>query len=118
MRFMSLYKPGYESTEPPTQEHMAAMGRLIEEMTRAGTLIETGGLQHSRTGFRVHKTGPQVTVVDGPFTEAKEVIGGYAILEARDREHAAELARQFLEVVGEGTCDIRPMHQAADCVNA
>jgi hypothetical protein len=118
MRFMSLYKAGFESTEPPTQEHMESMGRLIEEMTKAGSLIETGGLQHSSTGFRVQKVGSQVTVTDGPYTEAKEVIGGYAILEAKNREHAVELARIFLDVVGGGTCDIRPMCQAPELANA
>lgn len=118
MRFMSLYKPGFESTVPPTAEHIAEMGRLIEEMTKAGTLIETGGLQHSSTGFRVEKIGTQVTVTDGPYTEAKEVIGGYAILEAKNREHAVELARIFLDSVGGGTCDIRPMHQASEFANA
>ena len=114
MRYMSLYKPGYETTDLPTAEEMAAMGSLIEEMSKAGTLIETGGLEHSKTGFRVEKNGPKVTVTDGPFAEAKEVIGGYAILEAKNREHAVALARQFLDVAGAGVCEIRPMHQACD----
>lgn len=111
MRFMSLYRPGFESTEAPSQEHIEAMGRLINEMITAGTLIDTGGMQHSSTGFRVEKTGARVTVTDGPFCEAKEVIGGYAILEARDKEHAVELSRRFLELVGGGQCELRPMHQ-------
>lgn len=117
MRFMSLYKPGFESTQAPSQEHIEAMGKLINEMIKAGTLVDTGGMQHSSTGFRVEKNGSQVTVTDGPFTEAKEVIGGYAILEARNREHAVELARYFLNVVGGGVCDIRPMHQAVEAAS-
>lgn len=110
MRFMSLYRPGFESTEPPTPEHMGAMDRLIKEMIKAGTLIDLGGMQHSRTGFKVEKNGSTITVTDGPFSEAKEVIGGYAILEARDKEHALELTRTFLEFVGCGQCEVRPMH--------
>lgn len=115
MRYMSLYKPGYETTDLPTAEHMAAMGSLIEEMSKAGTLIETGGLEHSKTGFRVEKDGPKVTVTDGPFAEAKEVIGGYAVLEAKNRDEAVVLARRFLDVAGGGVCEIRPMHQAFHC---
>lgn len=117
MRFMSLYKPGFESTEPPTQDHIDSMNRLIEKMIRAGTLIDTGGMQHSRTGFRVNKSGSNVTVTDGPFSEAKEVIGGYAILEARDKAHALELTRAFLDLVGGGECEVRPMYQPSEsCV--
>jgi hypothetical protein len=110
MRFMTLYKPGRESDAPPTQEEMANMGRLIEEMTRAGTLIATDGLQPSSKGVRVTISDGKFTIVDGPFAETKELISGYAIIEAKSKEHAIELTKRFLEVVGEGQSEIRLMH--------
>ena len=111
MRFMTLYKPGRESDAPPTQEEMANMGRLIEEMTRAGTLIATDGLQPSSKGARVSiSSDGKFTVVDGPFAETKELISGYAIIEAKSKQHAIELTKRFLEVVGEGQSEIRLMH--------
>jgi len=118
MRFMSLYKPGKETTAPPTEQEIATMAKLIDEMTRAGVLISTGGLQHSGKGVKVRKAGEKVTVTDGPFAETKELIAGFAILEAKSKAHAIELARRFLDVVGEGECEIRPMHMAADCAAA
>jgi hypothetical protein len=114
MRYMMLYKPGKESTAPPTEREMEEMGKLIDEMSRAGVLIATGGLQHSSTGVRVSRTGSKVTVTDGPFTETKELIAGFAIVEATSKAHAMELALRFLDVVGEGESEIRPMQQAPD----
>jgi hypothetical protein len=115
MRFMSLYKPGKELDAPPTQEEMAKMGRLIEEMTRAGVLIATDGLQPSSKGVRVTISDGKFTVVDGPFAETKELIAGYAIIEAKSKEHAIELAKRFLAVVGEGESEIRLMHEGPGC---
>ena len=115
MRFMSLYKPGKELDAPPTQEEMANMGRLIEEMSRAGVLIATDGLQPSSKGVRVTISDGKFTVVDGPFAETKELIAGYAIIEAKSKEHAIELAKRFLEVVGEGESEIRLMHGEPGC---
>jgi hypothetical protein len=112
MRFMSLYKPGYESDAPPTQEEIAKMGKLIEEMTKAGTLIATDGLQSSKKGARVTLTGGKVRVTDGPFTETKELVAGFAILNVASKAEAIELAKTFLEVVGGGECEIRQMHEA------
>jgi hypothetical protein len=116
MRYMMLYKPGTETTAPPTAEHLAVMGKLIEEMTRAGVLITHGGLQHSSTGVRVRKSGAKVTVTDGPFAETKELIAGFAIVEAKSKADAIELARHFLDLAGEGESEIRPMQGAPDLV--
>jgi hypothetical protein len=112
MRYMMLYKPGYEDI-PPTPEHMAAMGKLIEDMAKDGTLISTDGLQSSSKGARVRRSNGKTTVTDGPFTETKEIVGGYAIVEAKSKKHAIELAKRFLEVVGEGESEVRLMHDAA-----
>jgi hypothetical protein len=110
MRIMMLYKPGYEDSAPPTPEHMAEMGEFIGEMARSGALIDTGGLQNSSTGVRVSLSDGKFTTTDGPFTEAKELIGGYAITELQSMEEAIALAKRFLNVAGGGVSEIRPMH--------
>ena len=113
MRIMTLYKPGRESTVPPTEQEMAAMGELIAEFSRAGVLITTDGLQHSSKGKRVRiESDGKITVTDGPFTETKVLVSGYAILQVKDMEQAVELTKRFLKVVGEGESEIRLMHDA------
>ena len=110
MRFMMLYKPGSESDTPPSPQHIAEMGRFIEEMAREGVLLSTDGLQPSSRGARVRISGGKFTVTDGPFTETKELIAGYAIVQAKSKQDAIELAKRFLKVVGEGESEIRLMH--------
>jgi len=112
MRFMTLYKPGKESDAPPSQQEMADMGQFIEEMAKAGVLIATDGLQPSSKGARVRISGGKFTVTDGPFTETKELVAGYAIIQAKSKEEAIELTKRFLKVVGEGESEIRLMHDA------
>ena len=110
MRFMTIYKPGEESTTPPTQEHMAAMGKFIEELAKSGVLVTTDGLQHSSKGARVRMNADgSFKVTDGPFTEAKEVIGGYAIVNVKSKAEAIELTKRFLKVAGGGESEIREM---------
>jgi hypothetical protein len=110
MRFMMLYKPGRETDAPPTEREIEEMGRFIGEMAREGVLIATDGLQPSSRGARVRISNGKFTVTDGPFTETKELIAGYAIVQARSKQEAIELAKRFLEVVGEGESEIRLMH--------
>jgi hypothetical protein len=110
MRFMTLYKPGKESDAPPTQQEIAEMGRFIEELAREGVLLATDGLQPSSKGAKVRISNGKFTVTDGPFTETKELIAGYAIIQARSKEEAIELTKRFLKVVGEGESEIRLMH--------
>jgi hypothetical protein len=113
MRFMMLYKPGGESDAPPTQREMEEMGQFIQEMAQSGVLIATDGLQASSKGARVRISDGKFTVTDGPFTETKELIAGYAIVEAKSKQEAIELAKRFLQVVGKGESEIRLMHDAA-----
>jgi hypothetical protein len=113
MRYMSIFK-SIERDTPPTQQEMAAMGALIEETMKTGELIETGGLLPSKTGFRVRSSSGKITVTDGPFTEAKEVVGGYAIVEAKSNEEALAMTKRFLKVAGDGECEVRPMHEMDD----
>jgi len=87
MRFLSIYKT-VERNGPPSSDEMAKMGALIDEAMKAGWLISTEGCLPSALGARVSRSKGKVTVTDGPFTEAKEVVGGFAILEADSKEHA------------------------------
>ena len=108
MRFLSIYKT-VERTTPPTPEEMAAMGKLIEEGMKAGWLLATEGCLPTALGARVRRSNGKLTVTDGPFTESKELVGGFAILKANSKEEAIELARQFLQVAGEGECELRQL---------
>jgi hypothetical protein len=111
MRFISIFT--HEPTNrPPTEAEMASMGKLIEEGMKAGWLIATEGVSFGATGVRVHKSrGGKVRVIDGPFAETKEVIGGYALLKAANKEEVIELTEHFLSVVGQGTCEIYQLHE-------
>jgi hypothetical protein len=110
MRFLSIYK-NVERGVPPTQEEMAAMGALIEEGFKGGWLLATEGCLPSALGARVRRDGARVSVSDGPFAEAKEVVGGFAILEAESKEAAVELCRKFLAVAGDGECELRQLYE-------
>jgi len=114
MQYMMLYRPGHDDSAPPSEKEMTEMGKLIDEMMRDGVLIATGGLLPSSTGARVAIDGGKLTVTDGPFAEVKELIGGYAIVEAASKPEAIGRARRFLEVVGRGTCEVRPMFTPPD----
>ena len=110
MRFLSIYKAA-EKGVPPTQEEMAEMGKLIEEGMKAGWLLGTEGCLPSALGARVRLSNGKLTVTDGPFTEAKEVVGGFAILQASSKLEAVELLKRFLQVVGGGECELRQLYE-------
>jgi len=111
MRYLSIYRSP-ETGVPPTPEHMAAMGALIEKFARSGHLLGTEGCLPSKLGFRVRRDGQKVTIKDGPFTEAKEVVGGFALLRAETKEEAIALTKEFLDVVGDGECEVRQLYEA------
>lgn len=111
MRFISIFTHA-PVNRPPTQDEMNAMGKLIEEAMKEGWLLSTEGVSFGSTGFRVHKSaGSPVIVTDGPFAEAKEVIGGYALLQAASKEEVIKHTRRFLEVAGQGTCEIYQLYE-------
>ncbi|HLV87684.1 MAG TPA: YciI family protein [Candidatus Sulfotelmatobacter sp.] len=116
MKFLSIYKTAERNT-PPTQEEMAAMGKLIEEGFKAGWLVSTEGCLPSALGVRVRRTNGKLSVTDGPFTESKELVGGFAILKANSKAEAIELARTFLQVAGEGECEIRQLYEQGGEIN-
>jgi hypothetical protein len=118
MKFMMMVKAdkNHEAGAPPDPRLMAAVGKHAEEAARRGVLVETGGLLPSSAGARVRVAGGKLTVTDGPFAEAKELIGGYAILRASSKEEAIELGKDFMklhaDVLGpsyEGELEIRQM---------
>jgi hypothetical protein len=111
MRFLSIYK-SVETGVPPTEEHIATMGKLIEQGVKAGWLLSTEGCLPSALGARVRLSNGKVTVSDGPFTESKEVIGGFAILNAESKEEAIQMCKDFLKVAGDGECEIRQLYEA------
>ncbi|MET9499303.1 YciI family protein [Streptomyces sp. NPDC006552] len=86
--------------EGPGEELMQRMGELLEEMTKAGVLLDTAGLTPSAQGKRVHYEKGAISVTDGPFTESKEVVGGYALIQAKDEAEALEWTKRFLRVHG------------------
>ena len=117
MKFLSIYKCA-ETNEPPSAELMARMGKLIEESVKSGVLVATEGCLPSALGARVRLSGGKVTVTDGPFTETKELIGGFAILQVNSREQAIAEAQKFLAVAGDGECEIRQIFEGSDCSHA
>lgn len=114
MRFLSIYK-SVERNAPPSPEEMSRMGKLIDEGMKAGWLLATEGCLPSALGARVRHSNGNITVTDGPFTESKEIVGGFAILRANSKEEAIELARNFLHVVGNGECELRQLFEAVTC---
>lgn len=111
MRYLSIFK-SVERNAPPPPDEIARMGELIEQGFKAGWLVSTEGCLPSALGFRVRSSQGKVTVVDGPFTEAKEVVGGFAILEAKSKEEVIELTKNFIRVAGDGECEIRQLFEA------
>jgi hypothetical protein len=97
MRFMMIVKSA-ERSGPPPKALMDAVAKLAEEATKAGEMIESGGLASTATGVRLRLSGGKVTVTDGPFTEAKEVFGGYAVFELKSKKEAVERAVGFMEL--------------------
>jgi len=100
MRFMMLVKHA-ENSGPPPKELMDAIAKLGEEAVKAGTMLGNGGLAPTAKSTRVRVSNGKLSVTDGPFTETKEVVGGYAMLQAKDKAEAIEWTKRFLQLHGE-----------------
>jgi hypothetical protein len=101
MRFLMMTTDdGSAQTAPPSEQLQAEMGAFIAEMSKAGVLLATGGLDPR--GVHITAKDGKVTVTDGPFSEAKEAVVGFALIEARSKEEAIELSRRFWQIVGDG----------------
>ena len=119
MRFMMVVRADERQMtgNPPPPEFMPAMGAFVAEMYGAGVLLDTGGLMPSAEGVRLRLSGGRQSVTDGPYAEAKEVIGGYAIVRAPSRAEATELAKRFMAVHElwpgcEVECEVREIIEA------
>ena len=114
MRFLSMIRINENAGRKPSEKLMADMGRLMVEMTTDGTLLGTAGLRPTAEGKRVRLSRGRQHVIDGPFIESKEVIGGYALLQADSMEHALQLTKRFLDVHGEEweiECELRQLDE-------
>ena len=111
MRFMSFVTSAHAG--PPTPELIEAMNKLADREIKAGRMIDMGGLMPVAMGAQVRIADGKLSVIDGPFVEAKEVIGGYAIMEFRNKEEALASAVEFMQLHKdfmpgwEGTCEVR-----------
>jgi hypothetical protein len=118
MKYLSFIRHSEKYREiPPPPALMEAMGELVERSMKEGTLLDTGGLLPSKDGMRVRLANGKITATDGPFTESKEVIGGWAILKAETKADALRMATEFLDLHRnhwpgfEGECEVRPMFE-------
>jgi hypothetical protein len=120
MRYMMFIKhtEDYRNADVPATLY-EEMGKFIEEATKSGNFVAGAGLQPSSSGARVKLKSGKITVVDGPFVETKEIVGGYAIMDAKSRDEALALARRFMELhlkhwpTFEGECEVRPFEEEA-----
>jgi hypothetical protein len=120
MRYMMFIKhlQDYGNVQAPASLYQA-MGEFIDAATKSGTFIAGAGLQPMSAGSQVKLRGGKITVVDGPFVETKEIVGGYALIEATSREAAMGIARRFMELhlehwpAFEGICEVRPVEAEA-----
>ena len=119
MRFMIIVKATADSEAGvmPAEELFERMGRYHEELARAGMLLDASGLQPSATGWRIRYSGDEASFVDGPFTEAKELVAGYTLIQARSREEAIEWTKRFPNPAVDGRAgeiEVRQLYELAD----
>jgi hypothetical protein len=99
MRYL-MYSTDAPSATPPSPEEMAAIGKFMDDVKRAGVLVATGGL--GPFGTRIRNTSGKLTVTDGPFTEGKEIVGGFGLIECKTKDEAIEWGKRFRSIVGDG----------------
>jgi len=118
MRYMMFIKhtEDYRNAEVPASLY-EEMGKFIEDATKKGNFVSGAGLQPTSAGTRVRLQGGKISVIDGPFTESKEIVGGYSIIDAKTHEEALDLAKRFMELHRkhwpsfEGECEMRPFEE-------
>jgi len=121
MKYLTFIRhaESYRQAGPPAAL-MEAMGKFVQKSLEDGTLVETGGLLPSKEGARVRLANGSITVTDGPFTESKEVIGGYAIINVKTKADAIRIAEEFMELhrahwpAFEGESEVRPMYESGE----
>src|SRR5579863_6239615 len=107
MKFISIFTLDPTNPPPPPDERMyQQMGALIGELMKSGKMLDTGGVMPSGESARVRRANGKVSVTDGPFTESKEVVCGFAVFDVESKNEAVELTGRFLALVGTGTCEL------------
>jgi hypothetical protein len=114
MRFLCVYKPSRAEGGPPDTGKMAEMGKFMEESFKSGILLATEGCMPSAKGARVRLAGGKVTVTDGPFAETRELIGGFALINANSKEEAVKYTEKFIKIAGDGETEIRQIYEMSD----
>jgi hypothetical protein len=121
MKFLTLIRHSESHREAgPPAALLEAMGKFVQKSLAEGVLVDTGGLLPSKDGARVRLANGKITVTDGPFTESKEVIGGWAILNVPTTADAIRVAKQFMQLhldhwpEFEGESEVRPMFEMGD----
>jgi hypothetical protein len=116
MRILGMLKadPSSEAGAPPSKELMERMGAFVAEVTKAGVLLDSNGLHPSKRGKRVRLANGKMTVIDGPFTESKELVASYAFFQVKSMDEAIHWTKRFLEVLGQGECELRPIFEPED----
>jgi len=110
MRFLCLFKSDKPEGTPPSEGEMTQMGKLIEESFKSGILVATEGCLPSALGARVRLTGGNFKVTDGPFTEAKELVGGFALIKVKSKEEAIAFTKKFMYLAGDGEVELRQVY--------
>jgi hypothetical protein len=111
MKILSIMTVDPTATQPHGED-LERMGAFAEEMKAKGVLIDTGGVMPGSLEFKAVRKNGAFTVTDGPFTESKEVVGGFALLEVSGRDEAIEVTRRFLDLAGDATCQIHEVNLA------
>jgi len=116
MRILGMLKAdaSSEAGAPPSKELIERMGTFVAEVTKAGVLLDSNGLHPSKKGKRVRLADGKMTVTDGPFTESKELVASYAFFQVKTMEEAVHWTKRFLEVLGKGECELRPIFEPED----
>jgi hypothetical protein len=122
MRYMMIVRgdENLDRSGPPPMELMEAIGKLGEEAAKSGKMVTMGGLRHSSEGARVRLKGGKIITTDGPFTESKEVLGGFTIMNLASKEEAIKEAEKFMELhrkfwpQWEGESEIRLMYEEGE----
>jgi hypothetical protein len=116
MRILGMLKadPSSEAGAPPSNDLIQRMGAFIEEVTKAGVLLDSNGLHPSSKGKRVRLADGRITVIDGPFAESKELVASYAFFQVKSMDEAVHWTTRFLQVLGRGECELRPIFEPED----
>jgi hypothetical protein len=114
MKFLSIYKSNKPEGVPPTQKEMEEMGKYVEKMLKSGVVLATEGCLPSALGAKLRLSNGKFTVTDGPFTEAKEIVGGFAVMQANSKAEMIEHVKDFMKLAGDGECEIRQVYDGPE----